>query len=60
MICNFTNWKFTLVIYVDSRFNCRSVGEGGELPPTLLGGSSLPFSSLLQLSREFSDALQED
>jgi hypothetical protein len=46
-----------LVIYVNSRLNRRRRGEGRKL---LLIGSSLPFSPLLQLSREFSYTLKEN
>ncbi len=53
MIRYFSNWCFfMLVIYVNSHLNRRSEGEGRELPPTTVGGSSLPFSPLLQLSRD--------
>jgi hypothetical protein len=46
-----------LVIYVNSRLNCRSGGEGRE---PLLSSSSLPYSPLLRLSLEFFHSLQEN
>ncbi len=47
-----------LVIYVNSRLNRRSEGGEGRVP--LLGGSSLPYSPLLRLSREFFHSVQEN
>jgi hypothetical protein len=34
MIRDFPNWKFMVVIYVDSWLSGRSREEGRELPPT--------------------------